>query len=356
MEKNKIRVLIAEDSVLIQKVLKNMIENDDRFELVGVAANGKQAVELTQKLKPDVISMDVNMPELDGVGATKQIMDIQPTPIVIVSSYYNSSEIELAIRVLDAGAVTIMEKPNGPGHPKYDYTLRTYLNRLKSMSEIKVVRRKNKDSENKEVLVKTEKNTKYTYSGNFRFSILVVGASAGGPESARQLFEKLASDFPLPIVFVQHIDSHFADGFAVWLNSYSNIPVVIAYDNQVPEAGKIYMPPGGKHIIIDDNNHLKLVNETVQNVAVPSVNKLFESAAKVYGSKTIAVILSGMGRDGAEMMKKLRNEGAYTYAQDEKTCLVYGMPKEAYNLGAVIKMLSPAEISADISALIRNNL
>lgn len=355
MDKQKIRVLIAEDSALIQKVLKNMVENDDRFELVAIASNGKQAVELTQKLKPDVISMDVNMPELDGVEATKQIMDLQPTPIVIVSSYYNSTEIELAIRVLDAGAVTIMEKPNGPGHPKYDYTLRTYLNRLKSMSEIKVVRRRTKLSEKKEDSVSSEKTPKLTYNGNFQFSILVVGASAGGPESARQLFEKLPADFPLPIVFVQHIDSHFADGFAVWLNSYSNIPVVIAYDNQVPEAGKIYMPPGGKHIIIGSNKHIKLVSETIQNIPVPSVNRLFESAANVYGSKTIAVLLSGMGRDGAEMMKKLRNEGAYTYAQDEKSCLVYGMPKEAYNLGAVVKMLSPAEISADISTILKIN-
>ncbi len=354
MEKPKIKVLIAEDSIVIQKVLRNMVENDDRFELIGIAFDGRQAVELALKHKPDVISMDVNMPIVDGVEATRQIMDVQPTPIVIVSSYYNSSEIDMAIKVLDAGAVNIMEKPNGPGHPKYEYSRKNYLNILKLMAEIKVVGRRQK-------IKVTEKETSYKpiltvpKKVSTDYEILVVGASAGGPESARHLFEKLPANFPLPVVFVQHIDPHFADGFAVWLNTYSNMPVVIAYDNQEFLPGKIYMSPGGKHIFLRSKTTLGLLSETNSNLSVPSVNKLFESAENIFGKKTIAVILSGMGCDGAEQMKKLKNAGAYTYAQDEKTCLVYGMPKEAVTEGAVIKVLPPTDISTDICQLIKIN-
>lgn len=344
--KEKIKVLVVDDSTLIRKILCSMIESDERFELIGCVNDGKKAVELCLKLKPDVISMDVNMPDTDGIEATRQIMSQQPTPIVIVSGFYNTTEVELAIKVLEAGAVYIMEKPFSPGHPNFETSRKNYLNTLKLMSEIKVVRRKSKT-------VQTENqcatlNTDTILPAASEYEILVIGASAGGPESARKLLENIDKDLPIPVILVQHIDPHFADGFVQWLNSYSNLKVMIASDNMLLENGIVIMPPGNSNIIIKPNKTIGLITEKNQNEPVPSVNKLFESAATVFDKKTIAVLLSGMGKDGAEMMKKLHKSGALTYAQDEKTCLVFGMPFEAIKLKAVTKVLNPSEIAIDI--------
>ena len=349
----KIRVLVVDDSALIRKILCLMIESDSHFELVGCADNGKKALELCVVTKPDVVSMDVNMPEIDGVEATRQIMEQNPTPIVIVSGFYQPSEVELAIRVLEAGAVYIMEKPFSPGHPNYESSKRNYLNALKLMSEVKVVRRRIKTpTETKVQFPKPELSV--SVPTNTDFEVLLIGASAGGPESVRRLLENISPQFPLPVVFVQHIDPHFADGFVTWLNSYSKLEVLIAADNQTLECGKVYMPPGKSHIEIKANKTVRLLPASSKTELIPSVNRLFESAVGVFGNKTIAVLLSGMGKDGAEMMKKLHTAGALTYAQDEKSCLVFGMPYEAIKLKAVTKVLSPNEIAIDICSVIEN--
>jgi two-component system chemotaxis response regulator CheB len=352
MIKPKIRVLVVDDSALIRKILCSIIESDGRFDVVGCADNGKKALEMCIVTKPDVVSMDVNMPEIDGVEATHQIMEQNPTPIVIVSGFYQPSEVELAIRVLEAGAVYIMEKPFSPGHPNYEASKRNYLNALKLMSEVKVVRRRIKTPfEAKTQFPDTTINVSTPINSNFE--VLLIGASAGGPESVRKLLENISPRFPLPVVFVQHIDPHFAAGFVTWLNSYSKLEVLIATDNQTLECGKVYMPPGKSHIEFKANKTIGLLPASSNTELIPSVNRLFESAAAVFGKKTIAVLLSGMGKDGAEMMK-LYSVGALTYAQEEKSCLVFGMPYEAIKLKAVTKVLSPSEIAIDICSIVEN--
>lgn len=350
MTKPKIKVLVVDDSAFIRKILCSMIESDSQFEIVGCADNGKIALEICNLTKPDIISMDVNMPEIDGVEATRLIMDKSPTPIVIVSSFYNPSEVELAIRVLEAGAVYIMEKPFAPGHPQYEWSKKNYLRIMRLMAEVKVVRRRLKNQPNSIELLKINDSKQNLNVSDFE--ILLIGASAGGPESARMLLENIKPSFPLPIVFVQHIDPHFAEGFVVWLNSYSKLEVVIATDNQKLEMGKVYMPPGKLHIIIKPNKTIGLVAASTKTELIPSINQLFESALTTFGNKTIVVLLSGMGKDGAEMMKKLHSAGALTYAQNENSCLVFGMPNEAIKLKAVTKVLSPYEIALDINSII----
>lgn len=348
MINKKIKVLIVEDTLVTRKLLEGLVRSDERFELLGVAENGKLACEFVRNQTPDVISMDIMMPILDGLDATRKIMEENPVPIVIVSSFYRSSEVEMAIKVLEAGAVTILPKPYGPGHPKYLWSTRQYLNMLKAMSEIKVVRRKVKEN----VKVISDLNRIAVALPNRLvgqdFKVLAIGASAGGPEGLMQILSGLPENFPLPVLIVQHIDSHFADGFAAWLNTSSKLPVTIAVNGEKTVPGHVYLPPGNHHLKVNENGTIVTIRNQFVNGLCPSVDVLFKSIAEVYGKNSIAVILSGMGKDGAVELKHLHDLGAYTIAQEEMSCLVFGMPGEAVRIGAACTILPPKEIVSEI--------
>ena len=348
----KIKVLIVEDSLVAQKLLKTLVMSDDRFELVGVAENGKQACEYVEKYNPDVVSMDILMPIMDGVQATRKIMQETPIPIVIVSSFYQSSEVEMAMRVLQAGAVAIIPRPYGPGHSKFEQSTRHYLNTLKIMSEISVVKRRKEEKSKPAAKVKVEIEHRIISPKNREFKVLTIGASAGGPEGLSTILSGLPVNFPVPVFIVQHIDGNFADGFAVWLNGCTQLPVSIAVNGEQAQAGHVYLPPGNHHLVIKKGGNISIDNNVLVNSSRPSVDVLFNSVAQVYGKNTLAVLLSGMGKDGAEGLKNLYDLGAFTIAQDENSCLVYGMPGEAAKRGAVCKLLSPEKIVKEINDLI----
>lgn len=352
MSDKKIKVLIVEDTLVAQKLLKGLVENDDRFELIGVAQNGKQAIDLVAKLKPDVVSMDILMPIMDGVEATRKIMQNHPVPVVIVSSYYQTSEIDMAMRVLDAGAVTILPRPFGPGHSKYLQTAKKYLNTLKLMSEIRVIRRKEEKTVIPLQIAKTVIQPLPQKTTLNKIQAVVIGASAGGPQGLNTILSGLPKDLPVPVFVVQHIDPHFAEGFALWLNSTSGIPVSIAIDGEKALAGHAYLPSGDHHLTVGFDGFMSLTKDAAIKGLRPSVDVLFKSVLPVYGKNLIAVLLSGMGKDGAAEMKKLYDLGAYTIAQEENSCLVYGMPGEAVKIGAVSKILSPENIVTEILNLI----
>ncbi len=354
MVDKKIKVLIVEDSLVAQRLLTGLVMSDQRFELVAVAENGKQAIELAKKFNPDVISMDIMMPIMDGIETTRKIMQENPTPVLIVSSFYQSSEVEMAIRVLEAGAVSILSRPFGPGHPKFNQSSQKYLNTLQLMSEIKVVRRIKKL-----VAIPVSKpvtaNQPLTIQNSIQnYQVLAIGASAGGPPGLATILSGLPSDFPLPVFVVQHIDVHFAKGFADWLNTSSKLPVHIPVNGEEIMPGNVYLSPGGQHLAIK-NNKIDLYNHKEIRGLCPSVDVLFQSVAKQYGKNSIAVLLSGMGRDGATGLKNLYDLGAFTFAQSENSCLVFGMPGEAVKLGAVCKLLTPENIVSEIINLVNIN-
>lgn len=352
MKNIKIKVLIVEDSLVAQKLLKTLVMSDERFELVAVAENGKQACEFVEKYKPDVVSMDILMPIMDGVEATRKIMQETPIPIVIVSSFYQSSEVEMAMRVLQAGAVSIIPRPYGPGHSKYEQSTRQYLNTLKMMSEISVVKRRKEETPMPISKIQIEAIDTINIHKNREFKVLAIGASAGGPEGLSTILAGLPVNFPVPVFIVQHIDGNFADGFALWLNSSTQLPVSIAVNGEVALAGHVYLPPGNHHLTVNLNGNISTTKDVLVNSSRPSVDVLFNSIAQVYGKKTLAVLLSGMGKDGADGLKNLYDLGAFTIAQDENSCLVYGMPGEAAKRGAVCKLLSPEKIVKEINDLI----
>ncbi len=338
---------------MAQKLLKSLIDSDERFEPVGVACDGKQACEYVEKYKPDVVSMDILMPVMDGVEATRKIMQETPVPIVIVSSFYQSTEVDMAMRVLQAGAVAIIPRPYGPGHSKYQQSSRQYLNTLKLMSEISVVKRGKerapaKASEPRIAIIIPDK---IQITGKFK--ALAIGASAGGPEGLSTILAGLPVSFPVPVFVVQHIDGNFAEGFASWLNSSSNLPVSIAVNGEKALPGHVYLPPGNHHLTVTANGCISTNKDMAVNSSRPSVDVLFDSVAKVYDNNALAVLLSGMGKDGAEGLKRLYDLGAFTIAQDENSCLVYGMPGEAVKMGAVCKVLSPDNIVLEINKLIK---
>jgi len=344
-----IKVLIVEDSLVNQNLLKGLILSDSRFKLVGIANNGKQAIEYVSIYAPDVVSMDIHMPVMDGVEATMNIMQRTPVPIVIVSSFYQTSEVEMAIKVLDAGAVTILPKPFGPGHPKFEQSARQYLNMLKAMAEVKVVRRKNTDGTRNAQTTLPGTTIPKIAQGTREFKVLVIGASAGGPEGIRTILTGLPADFSLPVLIVQHIDANFAEGFCSWLNTFSKLPVHIAISGQTMVPGNVYLPPGDKHLFVKSDGVLGISSEGPVKGLRPAVAVLFQSVAAVYGKNILAVLLSGMGKDGAAELKTLYDIGAYTLVQSEQSCLVFGMPGEAVKLGAASKIMAPTEMIKEIT-------
>jgi two-component system, chemotaxis family, protein-glutamate methylesterase/glutaminase len=351
---NKIRVLIVDDSYVSQKLFRHLLESDNRFEIIGFVNNGREAVEFLKNKTPDIISMDINMPLMDGMEATRQIMQTNPVPIVVASSLYDPSQQEMAMEALEAGAVAIMPKPYGPGHPLHEKSMKNWLQMIRSMSEVKVIRRR-PHLKNSNLINANEDRPVINLSDfkNNDYRIVVIGASAGGPEGVKAILSKLTPSFPVPLLIVQHIDKHFNEGYRLWLQSSASIPVLAATENQPLLPGTAYLAPGEHHLVVKSEGMITLNNDLPVRGHRPSVAKLFDSAANVYGKSVIAVILSGMGSDGAKELKKLREMGALTFAQSKESCLVFGMPGEAVRMGAAIRINNPEDIAMDILDLFK---
>lgn len=354
----KIRVLIVDDSQVSIRLFSKLISENTAFELAGVASNGRQAIEAVTHHKPDVVSMDINMPIMDGVEATRHIMRAHPVPIVIVSSLYNADEQEMAMKVLEAGAVSIMPKPHGPGHPRHLFSARQYMNMLRAMAEVKVVTRRQTVGREK-TFTEPNKTNQHNIiipasAANKSYEVVVIGASAGGPEAIKTLLTNIIPAFKLPILVVQHIDFHFAEPYASWLQSHIQLPVHLTEKNQVLLPGQVYLSPGDKHLVLQSKGRATISDSPAVRGHRPSVSTLFQSAANIYHDKVIAVILSGMGNDGVEEMVHLKNLGALTLAQNEASCLVYGMPGEAVKRDAAMGVMAPPDIARELNRIIQS--
>ncbi len=350
-----IKVLIADDSKVVRMLLRALIETDSAFEIVGEAENGAQAVELTKVLKPQVITMDIRMPIMDGFEATKVIMAECPTPILVVSASVNSEDLKIAFNALRAGALGVIEKPPGLHGDDYDTVRSDLITLLHAYHDIKVIRRRDK-SDNKNKRQSSGDDGSENISQNRVLNeVVAIGASTGGPAALGDILRELPVNLPSPVVIVQHISEGFTAGLASWLNDVSQLIVKIAEDGEILRPGVAYVAPFGKHSTLVRREgilHIKLVSPRKKVPFCPSVDELFYSAAKICPGHAIGVLLTGMGNDGAEGLLSMKNSDCFTLAQDEESSVVYGMPKEAVSLGAACLQLPDTAMAQTI----RNNL
>jgi two-component system chemotaxis response regulator CheB len=341
MADHYIRVLLAEDSPTARHHLANMINQTPGMRVIGEARDGAEAQALAEELRPDVISMDIRMPRIDGLEATRQIMARCPTPIVVVSALLDA-DIDLAFRALQAGALAVVEKPPARHDPSFPDKQRQLVTTLAAMAGVHVVRRwDNAPGRNSET-------SELTTPATVKPALIAIGASAGGPSALSTLLKGLPADLPIPVVVVQHMLDEFIPGLARWLSDGSPLPVRVASDGLVLEPGIAYLSPGTAHLTIGRRGNAlvtTLVHEQGQYRYRPSVDVLFESVAQVCGPAGIGILLTGMGDDGAAGLLAMRENGARTLAQDKASCTVFGMPAAAIELGAAEQVVPLGRLS-----------
>ncbi len=326
-----IRVMIVEDSPVAREHLRRIISADPRFEVAAVAASGEEALESINRIAPDIISMDIRLPGMQGFETTRRIMGVRPTPIVVVSGL-GSEEVSLTMQAFKAGALSVVEKPVAATHQDYEVMASRLCTQLAIMSEVKVVRQRPVPPE------VGAHPVAHPAPALSPYRVLGVATSTGGPNALMQLLSSLGRDFPLPVAVVQHMIPAFLDGFASWLNSVSPLPVEVVAGTVRMVEGRVYLAPRERHLKVDGGFATAHDGPAVGSHR-PAGDVLFSSMARSVGAAGIGVLLTGMGEDGAMGLRDLRAAGGFTVAEDESSAVVYSMPAAAVRLGAVCESL-----------------
>lgn len=346
-----IRVLVVDDSQVERELLSYLLNADPQLQVAGTAADGEQAVSAAQRLRPDVILMDIHLPRLNGFAATRRIMETCPTRIVMVTAAAAAAEVAATFDTLGAGALTVLAKPRGPGHAEHRAMADELVRTVKLMAEMPVVRRWSCAPAPVKVPVPVaEPAVKPASPPEIR--LVAIGASTGGPLVLQTILSLLPRDFRVPILIVQHISAGFAAGFIEWLQHTSGYPVRVPHHGEAMLAGTAYFAPDDAHILVRANDTIALSRAAPEHGMRPAVSMLFRSAATEYGPHAAGVLLTGMGRDGARELLQMRQAGAVTLVQDRETAVVYGMPGEAVKLDAASYVLSPPEIAATLDWIV----
>ena len=342
----RVRVMIVEDSLVIREFLTYVIERDPRLQIVAAVSNGEAALRALQRSAPDVISMDVRMPGMDGIETTRRIMAERPTPIVIVAANVNADEQRISINALRAGALTVLEKPTGGSREALEAFSDRVCTQLAIMSQVRVITQRPASPVESRVAADTD--VRPTSAGPCR--IVGIVASTGGPNALATVLGELPADFPVPILLVQHITSCFSDAFIDWLGSVCRVRVQEAAAGVRPEPGTIYVAPADHHLIARPRG-LYLEKGSLVCMHRPSGSVLFQSMAETYGAGAVGVLLTGMGEDGASGLLEMRRAGGRTIAEHESTAVVYGMPAAAVKLGAACEVLALPRIGRRLRQL-----
>jgi len=345
------RVLVVEDSSTVMARLREVLESDPRLEVVGEASNGEQAIALCDAVRPDVITMDMMLPVMNGLTATEYVMAHNPTPILIVSSSENRGNHFSTYEALAAGAVDVIEKPTGEASDK-DWE-RNFVSAVLIVSRVRVIMHprlrllRNCRPGTSSVPPDTPPLTRRD-----DYEIVAIGASTGGPTALVEVLRKLPENFSLPVVIVLHIGASHAGSFVQWLDGQTRRQVRFGAEGEVvgKALGQVIMAPPDHHLEIRDGR-VHLTKGPERHSCRPSVDVFFETVAAEYGSKAVACLLTGMGRDGAAGLGLIRQKGGLTIAQDEETCVLYGMPRAAVQLGAVEHVLPLDQIGPALSKL-----
>jgi two-component system, chemotaxis family, protein-glutamate methylesterase/glutaminase len=338
-----IKVLIVDDSALVRQAYSTLLSTEPDIEVIGTAGDPYIAVQKIQKERPDVITLDVEMPRMDGITFLKKLMSQAPMPVIVISNKTIDGA-EVALKALEAGAVDVMAKPNVADEVSFAESRIALADKIRSAFHSKKLKK------NVEVAGSAVKTSSVAKAGFSASTVIAVGASTGGTEAIRVFLQSLVPPIP-PILIVQHMPEKFTAGFAKRLNEICALHVKEAEDLEPVLAGTVYIAPGNNHMAIA-NHHGKTVIKITQGELVnrhrPSVNVLFNAVAEVKGKNSIGVILTGMGDDGATGMLAIRDRGGYTIAQDEQTSVVFGMPHKAIVAGGVSKVLPLSEIAHEV--------
>jgi two-component system chemotaxis response regulator CheB len=351
-----IRVVVVDDSPTVRELLVSLLQSVPDIQVVGVAAEGEEAVRLTKRLRPDVVTMDVFMPNMDGLEATRRIMREAPTPIVVVTATLKRHDVDLAFESLKSGALTAVCKPSLSDAASCDQLVQT----VRLMADVPVVHRWGRYAGPPLALkempppatAKTvpppqarRKSPLLSTKVQRRVEIVGIASSTGGPAALVKVLGKLPADYPLPILVVQHVTRGFTDGLAQWLDGETPLRVRVAIHGDALTPGHVLIAPDDHHMQVNQRGNIRLSQEPPYKGLRPSANFLFDSLARTHGSQALGIVLTGMGDDGAEGLAALHQSGGLTIAQDEESCIVYGMPREAVARKAVDLVLPLDQIS-----------
>jgi len=341
----KINVLVVDDSAVGRLYLVHILESDPQVRVIATVNDGQAALDFLATQTPDVVLMDIHMPNMDGFEATRRIMETRAVPIVICTASTSAKEIATTLRVLEAGAVACVEKPLGSGHPEAEATAAHLLQTVKLMSEVKVVRRWARPR----LLVPSAAPFLVTDRRELAREIAVIGigTSTGGPPVLQTILAGLSKDFPVPILIVQHIAQGFLPGLAEWLSQTTGFQIHIAAYGVTMLPGHVYLAPDNFQMGVTAGGRILLTKEEPENGLRPAVSYLFRSLAEVCGPRAVGVLLTGMGTDGAAELKQMSDAGAVTIAQDRESSVVHGMPGAAIALGGARHVL-PADRIAEL--------
>ncbi len=341
----KIRVLIVDDSAFMRKAIRRMLSFAPDVEVVDMAADGREAVEKTAQLRPDIVTMDVKMAGMDGLAALDRIMHEHPTPVIMLSSLTQEGA-EVTLKALDLGAVDFIDKARVESSMNITLLSNELIAKVRAIAGVDVGKMKPRHAESAVPEARPEARLRQSADNrsprSSRIDVIAVGTSTGGPPALQNLIPNFPSNFPTSVIIVQHMPIGFTRTLAERLNAQSRLPVAEAVSGEVVQPGRVLIAPAGRHLKLRTRNGQYVVhldNEPADSLHKPSVDIMMESVAKACGKKSLGVLLTGMGSDGAKGMRSIKEVGGRTLAESEETCIVYGMPKSAVDEGVVDKVV-----------------
>lgn len=345
----KVRVLVADDSFLMRKIISDVINADPELEVVDKAKNGKEALEKTLTLRPDVLTLDVNLPLLDGISVLEEIMRKQPTPVIMISAYTRQGT-SATIKALELGALDFIAKPSG------EISLDIYKLKDEIVYKIKLAAKVDLDKFLSTVTTLPLLGRKKTRPATIK-KLVVIGASSGGPRAILEIMQDIPSDIAAAFLIVQHMPRGFTSSFAERISWQSEIKTKEAEDGDIVEAGKAFVAASGYHLVLEGEEEklkLRLNQDAPVNFMRPSIDVTMQSCVNIFGNNVIGVILTGMGRDGLDGARRIKEKEGLVIVQDEKTSMIWGMPKAVYDAGLADKVLSVSEIAGAIIQHLQN--
>jgi two-component system chemotaxis response regulator CheB len=337
VKNKKISVVIADDSIFTQKLLVRILQSDPDIEVVGVAKNGREAVEMVRNLKPDIVTMDIRMPVMDGFQATQRIMTETPTPILVISSSVSSDDLKISFNAIQAGALEIIEKPRGGLQSGYREIGADIIRRVKMIAEIKVFRH---FSPRLREAASWPMEKKGGGPGEW---VVAVGASTGGPSALHTLLREVPADFPAAMFVTQHISEGFGAGCVEWLDRSASLKVKVAEDQEQIEKGVVYFAPDRGLLEVHGRRRIG-IRRAVTSEERLNIDCMMKSLAMNFGSKTVGILLTGMGSDGVQGLRSIKEMGGRSIVQNEETSIVFGMPRAAIEAGVVDQVLPLEEV------------